>query len=44
MEAETLLEGYVEKIHNLRPLKDKLNFFKYGFCMRINSQAITQNN
>ena len=31
MEAETLLEGYVEKIHNLRPLKDKLNFFKYGF-------------
>ena len=31
MEAEKLLEGYVEKIHNLRPLKDKLNFFKYGF-------------
>ena len=30
MEAEKLLEGYVEKIHNLRPLKDKLNFFKYG--------------
>ena len=30
MKAEELLEGWVKKIHKMRPFEDKWEFFKYG--------------
>lgn len=35
MEAKKLLKEYVEKIHTLRPLKDKLAFLRYGFTGKL---------